>query len=583
MKQVQFTYENPKHFRDVLQRIARFRGGKPLKFLFHVVSGQSDLTALNDACAALEEYFPDSVCIGSSSAGNIVSGKLSRKSVSVSCTLFERDTTRVGLLQYALDEEFAASSIENLVHEVEKRPWVTAVEILAASATFSYTKLCERLTNLRRDVQVFGGLARFVGEEIPAFVFSNRYGFSDEAMVCVLYGGEDFYVETAKVSGWKPLGKSFPVTKAEGNVLWELDGKPAFEAYSKYLNIQNDYYFFENTLEFPLFYHENGENLFRSPLACSEDGALLLQTDIEKGASVRIAYGDPQAMMDSVKFEVNRLSKFCPEAIIAYSDLSRKTYWGEADVNKETLPLNTLAPTFGFYASGELLRIGKSANLHNSVMAIVAMREGPANPARLKNAEVLEEASAGRVSVISRLANFTNVSSAELLEMYTKMTKNSITDALTGLYNRGEIQRRITERLAECPGESMSLVMMDIDNFKSVNDTYGHKEGDNVIVGLSNQIQMTTFENAPDADAGRWGGEEFMVMLPDMGIKEAVEFAEAVRSGFAQINFPAVGKKTISVGVTELNSEDTVNSICVRVDEALYEAKRTGKNKVVVA
>lgn len=426
-------------------------------------------------------------------------------------------------------------------------------------------------------------MARFVGEEIPAFVFSNRYGFSDEAMVCVLYGGEDFYVETAKVSGWKPLGKSFPVTKAEGNVLWELDGKPAFEAYSKYLNIQNDYYFFENTLEFPLFYHENGENLFRSPLACSEDGALLLQTDIEKGASVRIAYGDPQAMMDSVKFEVNRLSKFCPEAIIAYSDLSRKTYWGEADVNKETLPLNTLAPTFGFYASGELLRIGKSANLHNSVMAIVAMREGPANPARLKNAEVLEEASAGRVSVISRLANFTNVSSAELLEMYTKMTKNSITDALTGLYNRGEIQRRITERLAECPGESMSLVMMDIDNFKSVNDTYGHKEGDNVIVGLSNQIQMATFENAPDADAGRWGGEEFMVMLPDMGIKEAVEFAEAVRSGFAQINFPAVGKKTISVGVTELNSEDTVNSICVRVDEALYEAKRTGKNKVVVA
>ena len=73
-----------------------------------------------------------------------------------------------------------------------------------------------------------------------------------------------------------------------------------------------------------------------------------------------------------------------------------------------------------------------------------------------------------------------------------------------------------------------------------------------------------------------------MIMLPDMGLKEAVEFAEVVRTGFAKIEFPAVGKKTISLGATELKKGDSVDSICVRVDDALYHAKRTGKNKVVV-
>ncbi len=73
-----------------------------------------------------------------------------------------------------------------------------------------------------------------------------------------------------------------------------------------------------------------------------------------------------------------------------------------------------------------------------------------------------------------------------------------------------------------------------------------------------------------------------MIMLPDMGIKEAVEFAEAVRTSFAEVEFPAVGRKTISLGATELRKDDTSDSICVRVDDALYQAKKTGKNKVVV-
>lgn len=581
MKQLQVVFENPKQLGDLLQRLKKFRGNKPMKLLFHVYSDQAKFDKLNYVCNAIVENFPDAFCVGGSCSGSVVGGSISANSVTICCTVLERESSRVGILQYALNAETASAVAEDLAHEVEKRSWVKGVELLGSFVDMSFSAFCEGLSRIPSHVQVFGGLTGSSSEEGSSFVFSNKCGFSNESVVCLLYGGDDLYVETAKVSGWKPLGKPFTVTKSQGNVLWELDGRPAFEAYSKYLNIQNDYYFFHNTLEFPLFYNECGEYLLRSPLACSEEGALLLASDLENGCSVKISYGDPQAIMDSVKLGASRIASFCPEAIYMYSSMARRTFWGDGEVNKETSPFDSIAPTHGSYCAGQLLRSRSAVLLHNVAIVVAGLREGEADSSKVRTAVINEGGNAGKVSVISRLANFTNVSSAELVEMYNRMTKNSITDALTGLYNRGEIQRRIAERFAEYPDSPVSLVMIDIDNFKSVNDTYGHKAGDVVIQGLSKQIQVATFENAPDADAGRWGGEEFMIMLPDMGIKEAVEFAEAVRQGFAQIVFPEVGKKTISLGATELRKGDSIDAICVRVDDALYKAKNSGKNKVV--
>lgn len=582
MKQLQFAYENPAQLNDLLQRLGKFRGNKPIKLLFHVFSELSDFKKLSFVCNAIVDAFPDAFCVGGSCAGSVVNGGFSGKTVTICCTVLEQESTRVGILQYVLNADSAGPVASDLIREIDKRPWVKAVELLVASPNLSLTGFCKGLEKARGDVHIFGGLAGAASDESSTYVFSNRYGFSSESVVCLLYGGDDLYIETTKISGWKPLGRPFEVTKVQGNILCELDGQPAFEAYSKYLNIQNDYYFFHNTLEFPLFYNEDGEYLLRSPMACSEQGALLLASDLRRGITAKIAYGDPQAIMDSVKLGTTKLTNFCPQAIYLYSSMARRTFWGDDDVNKETAPFDFIAPTYGCYCAGEILRSRNAVKLHNVTIVAVGMREGKADTSKMKSAVVSDGTRAGKVSIITRLANFTNVSSAELVEMYNKMTKNSITDALTGLYNRGEIQRRIEQRFAENPNGKMSLVMIDIDNFKSVNDTYGHKEGDNVIEGLSKQIQVASFENAPDADAGRWGGEEFMIMLPDMGLKEAVEFAEVVRTGFAQIEFPAVGRKTISLGATEMKKGDTVDSICVRVDDALYHAKRTGKNKVVV-
>ena len=93
--------------------------------------------------------------------------------------------------------------------------------------------------------------------------------------------------------------------------------------------------------------------------------------------------------------------------------------------------------------------------------------------------------------------------------------------------------------------------MIDLDDFKKVNDTYGHKIGDEVLTGLADFLQVSLHSEEVRYMAGRWGGEEFMIVLPGMHAKDAAVIAEKLRNGFAAIEFKGAGRQTMSLGVTE--------------------------------
>lgn len=184
----------------------------------------------------------------------------------------------------------------------------------------------------------------------------------------------------------------------------------------------------------------------------------------------------------------------------------------------------------------------------------------------------------GKISGIVGLIN--NVTEQELLKEKLKMA--SIIDGMTGLYNRKEIQRRIQKEFDNVKKErKFSLIMLDIDNFKQVNDKYGHQEGDNVIISLADILNRQNVPYAKNFSAGRWGGEEFMMLLPDTEITAASFIAELIRQCFENTSFPKARTQTVSVGVSQAKDDDTLDSLCMRVDDALYKAKKTGKNKVV--
>ena len=124
-----------------------------------------------------------------------------------------------------------------------------------------------------------------------------------------MIGGEDLHIYTTHIAGWKPLGREFLVTKAQNALLFELDGKPAYDVYYRYLKILSDEHFFFNTLEFPFFYKHNGIDILRAPVYCNEDGTLVMTSDIDENVKARLANGDPWTILDCVRRDGKKLGR----------------------------------------------------------------------------------------------------------------------------------------------------------------------------------------------------------------------------------------------------------------------------------
>lgn len=161
---------------------------------------------------------------------------------------------------------------------------------------------------------------------------------------------------------------------------------------------------------------------------------------------------------------------------------------------------------------------------------------------------------------------------------------------MTGFYNRRQLEERIKQEVSNAKRQNAPLcgIMTDVDFFKHVNDTYGHAVGDLVLKTIAKVIRSQLREYDI---AGRYGGEEFSILLPFTKLEEAQMVAERLRKTIEQkvIDISKVNKEsdvkeisvTISMGIYEIKSSDNDEDLLRKADKALYEAKNTGRNKVV--
>ena len=588
MKQFQFDYSDSETLNKKLSEFKEWcDSGNGAKKIFQIYSEELEPECIREVCDIIEKMFPNTLYMGCSTSGNIIDCQLSGR-ITIVCTVFELPSTQVQLYQYDLSKQSVDDITKTIVKETESNPWVKAMEMFFTIPEQSSTQFCEGLKNVRQDIQIFGGVA--CSDDITSdasCVFSKAAGFSEKSIIVMFYGGDDFYVDSIKVTGWKPLGRKFHVTKSKGSVLQELDGIPAYDVYHKYLNIKNDENFFYNTLEFPLFYEHNDTTIMRTPVASNADGSITVTSDIDVGSVVRISYGEPGTIVDSIRHDSKKIAEFQPDLLHIFSCAARRTFWTSKEPTYEIQPFKEISPSCGFFSHGEFLRTNGNLNQHNVTLVIAAMREGE-KKASVSSAVSPDENIMSKVPLISRLATFISVTSLELEEINQqlalaneKLKTAAIIDGLTGLYNRREIQAQIEDALANIKKERFCLIMLDIDNFKQVNDTYGHQEGDTVIVGLANILRNEQTAYMQKVSSGRWGGEEFMMLLHDTDVSSASFIADLIRRCFANTNFPSVRPQTISLGVTQAKEEDTIDTLCTRVDVALYTAKKNGKNQVI--
>jgi len=154
----------------------------------------------------------------------------------------------------------------------------------------------------------------------------------------------------------------------------------------------------------------------------------------------------------------------------------------------------------------------------------------------------------------------------------------SITDGLTAIYNRSRFEHVLVSWIKNMRHNPISLLLFDIDDFKRINDRFGHTMGDQVLVGITEVISA----HIRDEDIfARWGGEEFVILFGSTDIERAIELAERLRRLVAINPYADAGNITISIGVAEYRQGESITEFVNRADAKMYEAKRAGKNQVM--
>lgn len=196
---------------------------------------------------------------------------------------------------------------------------------------------------------------------------------------------------------------------------------------------------------------------------------------------------------------------------------------------------------------------------------------------------MVSEAQNIRQSTISFNSALNNAESeiARLKVQLQESQQEALYDALTGLCNRRYFDSELQSKLAL---EKLSLVLIDIDHFKKINDTYGHQMGDLVLKAVAKKLQSSCRN---DAQVFRYGGEEFAVLVPDADIKQTRQIADGMRRAIEKISVKdrrsgqLLGDITVSAGVSQLEPNETTQNLIERADKLLYEAKRLGRNRVM--
>lgn len=550
--------------------------------LFHVYipyDNDKYLDILNSVRAVLQKEVPGMPVVGCSSTGEIFDGNLNDNETAIAATVFEQSGTEVSIVTtYEQTGEYDANLfLEQVNHILD----VKAIEVLTAANYDALEGVRNVIDQLPEEVIGFGGVA--VGDDKhPAFVFANNSAVSTTGSVCAIYSGKDLHVQANRMFGWKPIGYPLTVTKSKGPVVYEIDGKPAYDVYNHYLHIHNGENFFYDALEFPWEVRIDDDTAYiRHAKSVNPDGSIVMSSNIPQGSSIRLTYGDPRRIINHTKQNILMIRDFAPQVVNIINCMGRKLFWGENEAIEVSLISKYMQST-GFSALGEILRYKGVSVLNNLSIVTVAMREGATGEVEEIDLEEFEQAR--NMPITARLAIFINTITEELMEkneQLNDMLYKVSHDALTGLLNRGAIERMIYESkdlVSQKPTDDWCLIMFDVDDFKMINDRCGHAQGDSILQCIA-FVLFDYMATIPNAEAGRWGGEEFMVVAFNCDENKAKEIADTIRESVKEESKNVTGV-TISVGVTKHHSNEEVTDTINRVDELMYEAKVLGKDRV---
>ncbi|MBP7348050.1 MAG: GGDEF domain-containing protein [Butyrivibrio sp.] len=568
--------------------------------LLQIFVGISDPVQTRKMLALLEQEIPKASIVGMTACSSVVQGKMHINMLDFSFFFFEESDIEV--VAYDCSETDPVLAGQDIVKHIENKEHPVGLQVMATTSNLAIDGFLNKIMEQDDSITIFGGGAGVLTEEYAGIMAENMsteksrnhiytqdnlYVFGKEiyqkGIIATIFSGKKLQIQAGYSLGWHAIGKEMEVTRTKGNTcIAELDGQPIVSIYKKYLNVIPDKYLIRNTCEFPLVIKRKEMTIARTPSGYTEDGSIYLTSDIHKGEKVRLSYGNPaHILVESFKM-CQGMADFEPQGLTAWICGNRIAILKEAG-KKEVSYYSKLFPhAIGAYSFAEIIQCSRGGGVLNSSIVVVGMREETVeisqkvsviSDVQLQDKEDIE------IPYTNRLLTFLEAITSELEESNHKLEKMAAIDDLTGIYNRRRVESVLEYEITKRTKEGrLCVVMFDIDHFKVFNDTYGHEVGDTVLQKVA-QCALSVIRKQDTL--GRWGGEEFLCVLPDTGIEAGVEVAERIRRTIEQTYFSEVDFVTVSVGVTVALDEDTEEMIYQRVDRALYRAKETGRNRVI--
>ncbi|USD39187.1 diguanylate cyclase domain-containing protein [Ferrimonas sp. SCSIO 43195] len=552
--------------------------------LIQLYSASQDSSWCRDITAALIERFPAAQLVGASTTGEIQQGRTLTGHTVVGFTLFEDSDVHSLSLPCQRGEEHGIG--RQLRSQLDQFEHVAGVLLLATTISVDANDILAELNRTPLPFPVFGGGAADYGTMSQSLLM-HQGRCLDSGVVAVVFCGRNLHLSRHTYLGWRPLSKTMTATEVKNRSLKLIDNRPAFEVLSRYLNIADDDNFYLNSLEFPLMIQRNQQLIARVPVGVARDRSIEFIADIRQGEKLRLGYGDPKLIIRDAQQVHRSMAQFGPQAVFLYSCGCRR-FLMQDDVELETLPFQSIAPTFGFYTYGEFFAERGQVEFLNSTMVAIGMREGAKSDHRRPplqsepssiDAAMDDPYANQHIRIIERLVHFVDAVTAELQQTSDELQEVTIVDKLTQLPNRYQMDTLLARELAHAQRAQhpFSLILVDIDQLRKINERHGRLVGDEVVAEIA---QLLATHTRRTDIVGRWQGGTFMVILPDTELQEAKVAAIKLYAMIGQTHFTHGDHCSASLGVSCHQPGFTLHQTLNRINLALQQAKSAGGNQI---
>lgn len=450
------------------------------RLLIQLFAADGDDPQLAQLSRQLAERLPGAAIIGTTSYGWLTGAEHQRQGNLLSFCRFEHARLRVQARALTADH-FATG--QQLAAELCSDQ--TKLLLLFASPGHCNAEaLLRGIASVAPQVVVAGGMAsdQWTFDRCRVMAAGQWH---DNAVVAAAIDSQQLSLLSEYSFGWRPLGRTMTVTRADGNLIHRLDDEPTRDVYARYLGQQATSQLLESSVDFPLMQAHQGITVARAPMAVLENGAIAFAGSFRVGDRVRFGYGDISQIGADATRSLGQLPLAKAEALFVYSCAGRCNYLKD-NITTELAPLGATPAAVGFFSYGEFFHRDGHNHLLNHTLTCLLLAEECALAAQAGSD--LEHNSAEDPSR-QALFHLVQVTSDELtglnqqleqrVEDKTRQLINQIyTNALTGLHNRRQLLVDLDQQGDERPAH---LALFDIDAFRQLNDVYGFAAGDRIL------------------------------------------------------------------------------------------------------